>query len=79
MKDTNQSTTKNPLQPAKHKNHFVDTTNLPWERRHWDPYVKMIWNSLIKVEPANSEKGIYTGWRTYPDGYREQFTVFGRD
>lgn len=70
---------KNPKQNQRQSVHFVDIQNLPWEKRHTDPYIKMIWNSLIKVEPANSEKGIYTGFRTYPDGFREQFTVFGRD
>lgn len=53
----------------------VDTTNFAWERRHIDPHIKMIWNSLIKVEPANSEKGQFIGWRIYPDGTREQFEV----
>ena len=53
----------------------VDLTNFAWDKRHIDPHIKMIWNDLIKVEPANRERGQFIGWRTYPDGVREQFTV----
>jgi hypothetical protein len=53
----------------------VDTTTFDWSKRFTDPYIKMIWNALIKVEAANSTKGQYFGFRTYPDGTREQFEL----
>lgn len=43
-----------------------------WEKRHWNPAIKMAWNSAIKVIPAaNGGAGI----RIYPDGKEEVFHV----
>ncbi len=55
--------------------HTIDYSKFNWSDRHWNPFIKNLWNALIQVDPANSEKGEYIGWRTYPDGTREMFEV----
>lgn len=46
-----------------------------WSQRHWNPEVKMRWNSEIAVEPANRDKGRHFGVRIFPNGARENFRV----
>lgn len=53
----------------------VDYSQFNWEDRHWNPHVKGLWNALIQVEPANSERGQDIGWRIFPNGKREMFRV----
>ncbi len=53
----------------------LDDTQLPWHKRHVDPFIKMVWNARIQVEPACAHKGRTVGFRNYADGTRELFEV----
>jgi len=49
----------------------LDETKLPWEKRHVDPAIMMVWRSKTWVEPAT--KGD-VGVIHYPDGKVQYFT-----
>lgn len=53
----------------------TDENKKDWSKRFTDPMVMMAWRAEIVVYPANKDKGEMTGWRSYPDGTRESFTI----
>jgi hypothetical protein len=53
----------------------LDEVKLPWEKRFVDPFIRMVWNARIEIEPAHVQKGRHIGFRNYPDGTRELFEV----
>lgn len=53
----------------------TDENKKDWSRRFVDPMMRWAWNNEIRVEPANREKLDFIGFRVYPDGTREKFTV----
>jgi hypothetical protein len=61
----------------KPKQNHSDETKLPWEKRFVDPFIRMVWNARIRIEPARVEKGRHIGFRNFPDGKREIFEVEG--
>lgn len=53
----------------------TDENKIDWGKRFTDPSMMDRWKASIRVEPANRDRGIFVGWRTFPDGTREPFTV----
>lgn len=53
----------------------TDENRIDWERRFYDPMVRLKWNSEIRVDPADHENGKHIGHRYFPDGTKEQFYV----
>ncbi len=53
----------------------TDQNKFDWTKRFHDPMVRFKWNAETRVEPASKEKGNMHGWRIYPDGTREHFTI----
>lgn len=53
----------------------TDDNKKDWSRRFIDPMMRWAWNNEIRVEPANKEKGQHVGFRNFPDGTREAFSV----
>lgn len=53
----------------------TDQNKTDWQKRFHDPVMRWKWNAETRVERANAGKGELIGFRIFPDGTREMFTV----